>query len=174
MEEPARGGDRPGRALQPKGGSQERQRERGSVCGAATAAGGTGRPGAEGERSRGTRALPAAGQLTPKPPRSRRIPCIAVVPASHGSPRSRAIDVDSGRKAVRCPIRKERLCFRYRVFMASIQRPGQASKDPAAVAEAVRVQRLREDAQRPMSVNLAETIALSHALLKMAAPAQRQ
>jgi hypothetical protein len=58
--------------------------------------------------------------------------------------------------------------------MASIQQPGQASKDPAAAAEAVRVQRLREDAQRPMSVNLAETIALSHALLKMAAPAQQQ
>jgi hypothetical protein len=64
--------------------------------------------------------------------------------------------------------------LRYRVFMASIQQPGQASKDPAVAAEAVRVQRLREDAQRPMSVNLAETIALSHALLKMAAPAQRQ
>ncbi|HEX5375413.1 MAG TPA: hypothetical protein VFW48_04565 [Solirubrobacterales bacterium] len=64
--------------------------------------------------------------------------------------------------------------LRYRVSMASIQQPGQASKDPAAAAEAVRVQRLREDAQRPMSVNLAETIALSHALLKMAAPAQRQ
>jgi hypothetical protein len=58
--------------------------------------------------------------------------------------------------------------------MASIQQPGQASKDSAAAAEAVRVQRLREDAQRPMSVNLAETIALSHALLKMAASAQRQ
>jgi len=58
--------------------------------------------------------------------------------------------------------------------MSSIQQPGPASKDPAAEAEAVRVQRLREDAQRPMSVNLAETIALSHALLKMAASAQRQ
>lgn len=58
--------------------------------------------------------------------------------------------------------------------MASIQRPGQAPKGPAAAAEAVRVQRLREDAQRPMSVNLAETIELSHALLKMAARAQRQ
>lgn len=57
---------------------------------------------------------------------------------------------------------------------AEIQRPGETSKDPAAAAETVRVQRLREDAQRPMSVNLAETIALSHALLKMAAPAQRQ
>jgi hypothetical protein len=58
--------------------------------------------------------------------------------------------------------------------MTSIQRPAETSKGPAAAAEAVRVQRLREDAQRPMSVNLAETIALSHALLKMAASAQRQ
>jgi hypothetical protein len=58
--------------------------------------------------------------------------------------------------------------------MASIRQPGHASKGPAAAAEAIRVQRLREDAQRPMSVNLAETIALSHALLKMAATAQRQ
>jgi hypothetical protein len=58
--------------------------------------------------------------------------------------------------------------------MTSIQQPGETSNDPAAAAEAVRIQRLREDAQRPMSVNLAETIALSHALLKMAASAQRQ
>ncbi len=57
--------------------------------------------------------------------------------------------------------------------MASIPQPDQTPQDPAAAAEAVRVQRLREDAQRPMSVNLAETIELSHALLKMAA-AQRQ
>jgi hypothetical protein len=47
-------------------------------------------------------------------------------------------------------------------------------KDAAAQAEAIRRQRLREDAQRPMSVNLAETIALSHALLKMAGAAQRR
>lgn len=58
--------------------------------------------------------------------------------------------------------------------MASIQQPGQTSKSPAEVAEAIRVQRLRDDAQRPMSVNLAETIALSHALLKMAGAAQRR
>lgn len=44
----------------------------------------------------------------------------------------------------------------------------------AEVAEAVRVKRLREDARRPISVNLAETIALSHALLKMADAAQRR
>lgn len=45
---------------------------------------------------------------------------------------------------------------------------------PAEVAEAVRVKRLREDAKRPISVNLAETIALSHQLLKMADAAQRR
>lgn len=48
------------------------------------------------------------------------------------------------------------------------------SKEAAAEAEAVRVSRLREDARRPISVNLAETIALSHALLKMADAAQRR
>jgi hypothetical protein len=35
-------------------------------------------------------------------------------------------------------------------------------------AEAVRIERLREDARRPMSVNLAEAITLSHKLLKLA------
>jgi hypothetical protein len=58
--------------------------------------------------------------------------------------------------------------------MPSGHRASDTSKDAAAEAQAVRLRRLREDAKRPMSVNLAETIALSHALLKMAAPAQRQ
>jgi hypothetical protein len=44
---------------------------------------------------------------------------------------------------------------------------------PAAQAEAVRVQRLREDAQRPMSVNLAEGIALSHKLLRFSGAARK-
>jgi hypothetical protein len=44
----------------------------------------------------------------------------------------------------------------------------------AEAAEAVRKKRLREDARRPISVNLAETIALSHALLKMADASQRR
>jgi hypothetical protein len=52
--------------------------------------------------------------------------------------------------------------------MESIQPVRNPSQDAAAKAEAVRVSRLREDARRPISVNLAETIALSHALLKMA------
>jgi hypothetical protein len=62
----------------------------------------------------------------------------------------------------------------YRFGMAATHQPGATSKDAAAEAEAVRRQRLREDAERPMSVNLAETIELSHALLKMAASAQRR
>jgi hypothetical protein len=47
-------------------------------------------------------------------------------------------------------------------------------KTPAEVADAVRVRRLREDAKRPISINLAETIALSHQLLKMADTARRR
>jgi hypothetical protein len=42
-----------------------------------------------------------------------------------------------------------------------------------AAAEAVRVKRLREDAKRPMSVNLAEGIALSHKLMRFAGAARR-
>lgn len=44
----------------------------------------------------------------------------------------------------------------------------------AEMAEAIRVKRLREDAKRPISVNLAETIELSHALLKMADASKRR
>jgi len=47
-----------------------------------------------------------------------------------------------------------------------------APPSAAAKAEAVRVQRLREDAQRPISVNLAETIALSHKLMRFAGAAR--
>lgn len=36
----------------------------------------------------------------------------------------------------------------------------------AANAEALRIRTLREDAQRPLSVNLSEGIALSHKLLR--------
>jgi hypothetical protein len=43
----------------------------------------------------------------------------------------------------------------------------------AARAEAVRVQRLREDGRRPLSVNLAEGIALSHKLLRFTGSALR-
>lgn len=44
---------------------------------------------------------------------------------------------------------------------------------PAQAAEAVRLQRIREDALRPHSVNLAETIALSHKLMRIAGSARK-
>jgi hypothetical protein len=50
-------------------------------------------------------------------------------------------------------------------------------KERVAVAkpppDPVRVRRIREDARRPMSANLAEGIALSHALLRFAGVARR-
>lgn len=65
------------------------------------------------------------------------------------------------------------MLLRYRVPMTPAGNADEA-RDAAAEAEAVRLSRLRKDAQRPMSVNLAETIALSHALLKMADAARRR
>lgn len=56
--------------------------------------------------------------------------------------------------------------------MEPIQRTSKPSKDAAAEAEAVRLNRLREDAQRPMSVNLAEGIALSHKLMQFVGSAR--
>lgn len=53
--------------------------------------------------------------------------------------------------------------------MESAQRVSKRSKE----AEAVRIQRLREDARRPMSVNLAEGIALSHQLMQFTGAARR-
>jgi hypothetical protein len=48
-----------------------------------------------------------------------------------------------------------------------------AQSSPAAQAEAVRIQRLREDARRPISVNLAEGIALSHKLMRFTGAARK-
>lgn len=56
--------------------------------------------------------------------------------------------------------------------MESIQRASKPSKDAAAEAEVVRLRRLREDAQRPKSVNLAEGIALSHKLMRFVGSAR--
>jgi len=42
---------------------------------------------------------------------------------------------------------------------------GKAESSPTAKTEAGRRERLREDAQRSLSVNLAEGIALSHKLM---------
>lgn len=43
---------------------------------------------------------------------------------------------------------------------------------PAEAAEAVRVRQLREDARRPLGVNLAEGIALSHKLMRFTGAAR--
>lgn len=48
----------------------------------------------------------------------------------------------------------------------SIERHDKDSPSAATDAKAIRVQRLREDARRPLSVNLSEGIALSHKLLR--------
>lgn len=56
--------------------------------------------------------------------------------------------------------------------MEPIQRASKSPKDAAAEAEAVRLNRVRDDAQRPMSVNLAEGIALSHKLMQFVGSAR--
>lgn len=48
----------------------------------------------------------------------------------------------------------------------------QSSRKAGERNEAERIRRLREDARRPLSVNLAETIALSHELMKFAGSAK--
>jgi hypothetical protein len=54
-------------------------------------------------------------------------------------------------------------------------RNGVKAASPAvASAEATRIQRLREDAQRPISVNLAEGIALSHMLMRFTGAARKR
>jgi hypothetical protein len=55
--------------------------------------------------------------------------------------------------------------------MRSVEQRKQASGK--SEAEATRVRRLRADAQRPISVNLAEGIALSHKLMGFAGTARR-
>jgi hypothetical protein len=53
-----------------------------------------------------------------------------------------------------------------------MQERREAESSPAAKAEAVRKERLREDARRPISVNLAEGIALSHKLMRFTGAAR--
>jgi hypothetical protein len=63
--------------------------------------------------------------------------------------------------------------LRYGKHMASTNQ--EAPRPPARPADqdAVRLQRLRRDAERPMSVNLAEGIALSHQLMRFTGAARR-
>lgn len=57
--------------------------------------------------------------------------------------------------------------------MAPSRQAGISSSNQAARAEAIRLQRLRKDGERPMSVNLAEGIALSHQLMRFTGAAHR-
>ena len=57
--------------------------------------------------------------------------------------------------------------------IGAVKEHKQQGASSAADADAVRVRRLREDAQRPMSVNLAEGIALSHKLMRFTGAAQK-
>lgn len=61
--------------------------------------------------------------------------------------------------------------YEARATLKPVKRRGKAPLSPNDASEAVRVRRLREDAERPMSVNLAETIALSRALIQIAGAA---
>jgi hypothetical protein len=53
-----------------------------------------------------------------------------------------------------------------------VERREKNTPPPAQAAEEVRVRRLREDAERPISVNLAEGIALSHKLMRFTGSAR--
>jgi hypothetical protein len=65
------------------------------------------------------------------------------------------------------------MSFLVAASISVMEGPLRSAPSLAANAEAVRVQRLREDAQRPMSVNLAEGIALSHKLMRFTGAARR-
>jgi hypothetical protein len=54
-----------------------------------------------------------------------------------------------------------------------VSEPDKSTASAAAKAEAMRVQRLREDAQRSLSTNLAEGIALSHKLMEFTGAARK-
>jgi hypothetical protein len=85
-----------------------------------------------------------------------------------------AIDAGLGRESRPLPNQERAILFRYRVFVAAIRQASEAPRGPAAVTEAIRVQRLRDDARRPMSINLAEGIALSHKLMRFVGTARSE
>ena len=53
-----------------------------------------------------------------------------------------------------------------------MERRKEGTHTSAETAEAERVRRLREDARRPLGVNLAEGIALSHKLMRFTGAAR--
>jgi len=54
-----------------------------------------------------------------------------------------------------------------------VNEPRKQAASAVARSEEVRVQRLREDAQRTLSTNLAEGIALSHKLMQFTGAARK-
>jgi hypothetical protein len=54
-----------------------------------------------------------------------------------------------------------------------VNEPRKQAASAEARSEAVRVQRLREDAQRSLSTNLAEGIVLSHKLMEFTGAARK-
>jgi hypothetical protein len=54
-----------------------------------------------------------------------------------------------------------------------VKRQSHKDASPVEIAEAVRVQRLQADARRPLSVNLAEGITLSHKLIRFSNTLQK-
>jgi hypothetical protein len=56
----------------------------------------------------------------------------------------------------------------------SVKDQAKPESSAAVNAESVRIQRLREDALRPISVNLAEGIALSHKLMRFTGVARER
>jgi hypothetical protein len=55
----------------------------------------------------------------------------------------------------------------------AVERSQRTPPSPAEAAEAVRVRRLREDARRPIGVNLAEGIAPRHKLMRFTGAARK-
>jgi hypothetical protein len=82
----------------------------------------------------------------------------------------RAIDSDLGSP---CQIRRSWSGLRYRIRVHSIEQPKTRRHDRGGNPDVVRLQRLRRDAERPLSVNLAEGIALSHQLMRFTGAARR-
>jgi hypothetical protein len=63
--------------------------------------------------------------------------------------------------------------LRYGIRVRSIEQPKTPVDNRAGDSESVRLRRLRKDAERPLSVNLAEGISLSHQLMQFTDAARR-
>jgi hypothetical protein len=143
---PARSGDRPPGHRRPRSWAGNGQRERDEQRGAQTA---VSRP------------------WTSKPVLRVRVRAGRSASIRHPTPQLDPIRAEAGHDKL------DTLCTATVSYMESVIRLPGESKDAANAAEQVRAKRLREDARRPMSVNLAEGIALSHQLMQFTGAARR-